>query len=829
MMKNPLEVLLFGSTSIADQVDRVFARIQPRPQICRIDTPEALEDALDRQAWTLIVAEMKIACRGPQHILDILESRQPPPPVVLLAETGTEPEAIACLERGVQHCLSTASNQLPRLPLLARLIAEQAENSLSMQKLADKMARAEERYLDIFENTNDLVQCLAPDGSFLYTNRAWRKTIGYSEEEIESLNLIDILHADSKQCCQERFDRLNSGEMLCQIDFKFVTKAGETIHLSGDCGTLFKDGEAVSIRGIFNNITETVKAESALRASETRYQTLYENAPDIYMTLNAEGIILSINRTGAHILGYEASELTGLSVTCLIREEDIPRVLEHVDSRFQSFDEDQGIEYRQLCKDGTAIWVHQRASLDSNTDDPRLLVIARDISDQKQLELRLSYQASHDPLTDLLNRREFETRLNRLLTSTTIAHGEHVLCYLDLDQFKVINDTCGHMAGDELLRQVASVLTGQVRSRDALARLGGDEFGILMEHCPTDRAGIVAENIRAAIETHHFQWHERRFSLGISIGLIPLTGGGELKNILNLADSACYTAKQNGRNRVHLYHTDDQQVSSRVGDIHWATSLTSALDHNQFRLYAQPIRACEAGKSANQGFRYEILLRLIDDGNLVRPGNFMPAAERYNLAPRLDRWVVDSVLTWFEDNTPEIEKVEAISINLSALSLCDEAFLAFLLKRLDKAILPNSKLWFEITETAAIANLTRATTFMQSLRNVGCHFALDDFGSGLSSFAYLRDLPIDMIKIDGAFVRNIDSNDVDRMMVKSICEIGKMMGKKTTAEYVESAAVLDLLESIGIDYVQGYHLGKPAPLSEQFAADHNNNVIYLNH
>jgi len=346
-----------------------------------------------------------------------------------------------------------------------------------------------------------------------------------------------------------------------------------------------------------------------------------------------------------------------------------------------------------------------------------------------------------------------------------------------------------------------------------------------MEHCPIGQAGVLADHIREAIEGFRFQWHERRFSLGVSIGLVPLQGGTSIEDALNLADSACYAAKEKGRNRIHVHHPDDNPVAAkRTGDSRWASSITSALENDQFVLYAQAIHACGAEVG---GSRYEILLRLREGGDIVRPGAFMPAAERYNLSPQVDRWVLDHVIQWFEDHPELLRQIELCSVNLSAVSLCDESFREYALNRLKSSGFARHKLCFEVTETAAISNLCRATDFIQSLRAVGCRFALDDFGSGLSSFAYLRNLPVDMVKIDGAFIRNIANNDTDRMMVKSICDIVSMMDKETTAEYVETAESLEVLRDIGVDFVQGFHLGTPAPLEQLGTPDHT--VVYLKH
>jgi PAS domain S-box-containing protein len=366
-----------------------------------------------------------------------------------------------------------------------------------------KVVESEELYLDIVNNTSDLIQCLAPDGSFLYTNNAWQKAMGYTAEELKSLTFLDVLHPESKACCQGRFERLLKGESLSTIDFKFVTKSGATLHLLGDCGSIIKNGESVSTRGIFKNVTKTVLAEQALKESEARYQALYNLAPDIYTTIDSTGTILSINRTGVEMLGYSKEELVGKSAAMLIHPEDRDFAVEHIKKLFANEEQNKDIEYRKIKKDGSILWVHQGSKLDINAGKPRLLVICRDITAQRELRSQLAFHATHDSLTQLINRRELERRLERVLSETS-GSDNHALCFLDLDDFKIINDTHGHAAGDELLKQITTLLREHVRSRDTLARLGGDEFVVLMEHCSLDVATKLAEKIQTMIAGYKF-------------------------------------------------------------------------------------------------------------------------------------------------------------------------------------------------------------------------------------------------------------------------------------------------------------------------------------
>ncbi|MGA7799609.1 MAG: PAS domain S-box protein [Gammaproteobacteria bacterium] len=423
---------------------------------------------------------------------------------------------------------------------------------ITERKLAEEMLRnSEERFQDIFDNTSDLIQCVAPDGSFIYTNRTWRQTLGYTEREIAQLNLMDVLHPDSLACCQDRFRRVLEGETLTCITFKYQTKSGEPVYLCGDCGSLVKNGATISTRGIFKNVSETVQVAAALEISEARYQALYENAPDVFTTINRQGEILSVNRPGARMLGYEVDELIGEAFAMIVHPEDQKAVFSHLANQFYHPSGNAELEYRKLKRDGSSFWVHQRVALDPDTKEPRLLVVCRDITERRNLERQLAYQAAHDTLTNLINRREFERRLQRVLSTANETGDKHALCFLDLDQFKFINDTCGHVAGDELLRQLAALLQGQMRSRDTLARLGGDEFAVLMEYCPMDRALRLAEKILVTVKDFQFHWRAQRFSISTSVGIVSVQGERTIAETIALADRACYAAKREGGNRIH--------------------------------------------------------------------------------------------------------------------------------------------------------------------------------------------------------------------------------------------------------------------------------------
>jgi diguanylate cyclase (GGDEF)-like protein len=461
--------------------------------------------------------------------------------------------------------------------------------------------------------------------------------------------------------------------------------------------------------------------------------------------------------------------------------------------------------------DGTRFYIRTTMEVPQahEHDWRRVFAAVEDITEARALSQQLRFQAAHDALTGLVNRREFENRLERALKAAEGGRSEHAVCYLDLDQFKIINDTCGHVAGDELLTRLGRVLAQQVRSQDTLARLGGDEFGVLLENCSMHAAERVANALRRTIEDFRFAWQKQVFGIGVSIGVVPIEGPGQtVSSILSAADAACYAAKDRGRNRIHIYHEGDVELARRHGEMRWVTRIQTALEENRFELARQPI--VPLSTAAGENTHYELLLRMRDeDGNIVLPEAFLPAAERYDLSVKLDRWVVREAFRQLTRDPSHLQKLFLCSINLSGVSLADEDFLIFVTTEFAATGLPPSKVCFEITETAAIANLAGAMRFMEVLRRLGCRFALDDFGSGLSSFAYLKSLPVDFLKIDGVFVKDIVEDAIDRELVRAINKIGHVMGKRTIAEFVESKEILTALVEIGVDYAQGFELGKP--------------------
>ena len=437
----------------------------------------------------------------------------------------------------------------------------------------------------------------------------------------------------------------------------------------------------------------------------------------------------------------------------------------------------------------------------------------RDTTMMKRMSETIDYQASHDTLTGLENREQFSMRLGSLIESAKAHQSNHALAYLDLDQFKVINDTCGHVAGDELLRQTTSIIKTVVRSSDNCARLGGDEFGILLEDINLEQAQLIAMRLQGRINQHKFVWDKKVFSITSSVGLVMIGENcGDIHAVLAAADDACYIAKDMGGNRVRTYEDNSSVFLRRRGEMEWISKLKRAIEENHFRLYYQPIVSIQNGRGRKG---CEILLRLADGERVIVPVDFIPAAERYNLMPAIDRWVITSTF----DAYRRIHALDAgelhgyvFSINLSGASLADDTLLAFIHSEFEHSGVPPSAFCFEVTETAAIGNISSATRLIRDLKELGCTFALDDFGSGFSSFGYLKNLPIDFLKIDGSFVKDMNTDPINRSMVEAINNLGKLMGVQTIAEYVANTETMESLRKIGVDYAQGYVIAKPAPL-----------------
>lgn len=619
---------------------------------------------------------------------------------------------------------------------------------------------------------------------------------------------------------------IHAGEVIGVIDSEhhlahFYTEEHKEILTTIASMASTKIASALSIERLNETVEQLEHTKEELRLGEQRYRLLYDLHPSMFFTLDEHGVLQSLNHFAAEHLGYSDDELINEPITRLYFDSETETLDERLALCLQNPGQLQRWESCLLCKNGDKIWVRETAravEFGDNEGNISILIVSEDITDVYKLSQELQYHASHDVLTGLYNRREFERHLEKALQTAQLGRAKHVLCYLDLDMFKAINDSCGHSAGDELLRQLADLFQVYIRKSDTLARLGGDEFGVLMENCSQPHALRVAEALRSAVEKFRFKWHDKFFNVGVSIGLVTINETSDsIAGILAAADTACYTAKESGRNRIHVYNENDEEILRKHKEMRWLVRLNNALADRRFRFYYQPIMPvrAEAGTDPNPKIRCEILLRLEDEkGNLIIPDVFLPAAERFGLSVKLDRFVISGILDWLVLHPDDLDYIEFCSINLSSLSLTDSNFPQFVLDELMRTGIAAEKLCLEIAETAVIANLASARSCMGILGQQGCRFTLDDFGSGLSSFTYLKNLAVDFLKIDGTVIRELADDAVDLAMVRAINDIAHMLNQCTIAGSVDNERTFHLLQELGIDYVQGDYLQIPQPLAE---------------
>lgn len=560
------------------------------------------------------------------------------------------------------------------------------------------------------------------------------------------------------------------------------------------------------------------KTEHSLFLEKELAQVTLHSIGDGIITTDNLGIIHTINPVAESLTGYSQQEAIGKHISKISAFKDnnkqqinsLEQVLHNRSAHAASYD----IVIRH--KNGEEISVEYTAApiIDQHNKVNGAVIVLHDVTEMRSLAERLSYQASHDALTGLVNRREFEIRLEQAIHNAQSEHTYYALCFIDLDQFKVINDTAGHSAGDEYLKQLAQRLTRHIRNSDVFSRLGGDEFGILLDGCTIKQAMEIANDIKDEIKNTRFIWGKNSFETGASIGIVPINRfSSSVSEILSSADVACYEAKDRGRNRIQVFELNDAELAKRRGETSWVQQIKTAIEQDTLQLFYQDI--LPLNKQCDQMKTVEVLLRMHSNNQeIIPPHAFLPTAERYNLMPLIDKWVITSAFDFLQAYQQQHTKPIRLSINLSGQSLSDQSVLEHILQLLTTSNTSAEMLCFEITETAAIANMSHAINFISRLKQKGCKVALDDFGSGLSSFAYLKNMPIDNLKIDGVFIRDITTDPMDKAFVEAIHNIGEMMGIRTTAEFVENEEILECVKEIGIDFAQGYLLSRPQPLSQ---------------
>ncbi len=703
------------------------------------------------------------------------------------------------------------------LHLLLKLVGTSLATGLEKISLADRLADVQERQEMALPCANDGLWDYDAQGNRTWFSPRWKAMLGFAEDDvITSPDWHRMVHPeDLARVSASMRDHIAGKTPMFESVHRLKHTDGEWRWVVGRARARVDDqGRLRRLIGVELDITERKLYEEALFREKESAQITLQSIGDGVITCDAHGRVEYLNPVAEELTGWRLEDSLGRTIDEIFRAfheetcEPLENPLAVAVRRIRSI---KSVRPMLLIRrDGNELYIESTASpiRDGSGTVTGGVLVFHDVSESRELNRRLSYHASHDVLTGLVNRREFETRLERALKSAKARETSYALCYIDIDQFKIVNDTCGHSAGDALLGQVGALLKSKVRWRDTLARLGGDEFGVLLESCSLEEALRTAETLRESIRNFRYTWEDRTFRLGASLGVVPITAENEdVASVLSAADSACGAAKESGRNRVHCFEENDIDLMRRRREMQWAARINNALEESRFELFRmtiQPLQVEDAGE------HFELLLRMRDEsGKIVAPDQFIAAAERYGITPSIDRWVIDSAFRWLVSEADERRRLTMCSINLSGQSLGDDKFLPFVIEQFHRSGIDGSKICFEITETAAIANFSQASRFIQALKELGCKFALDDFGTGLSSFGYLKHFPVDFLKIDGSFVKGLLHDPIDREMVRSINEIGHLTGKKTIAEWAENAEIVEVLRGLGVDYAQGYGISQP--------------------
>jgi diguanylate cyclase (GGDEF)-like protein/PAS domain S-box-containing protein len=655
----------------------------------------------------------------------------------------------------------------------------------------------------------------------LYANRQFATFVGVDRVELVGRRLGDLVPPEYSELVNENIRRRFAGEPAAErYEIEMVGLQGQLSRLEITTAVVDYEGSpALLVTGVEIIPTQTVQTlrlSAEADAAASMHTLALDSLAEAIIATDAAGLITYINPAAERLTGSPAGTAIGKTL------EDIVGFVDETDRRLLSD------PVRQALTSGAPVNLSRRALLLSRANGTErsielsaspirndakeligAVVLLHDVTELRGLARQMSYQATHDALTGLVNRREFEGRLEEAIESGHRGDGQHVLCYLDLDRFKVVNDTSGHLAGDSMLREVAKVLRDAVRDSDTVARLGGDEFGMLLIGCPLEKARQIADDVCRAVGDYRFVWKDKIFNIGVSIGLVEISReSGTLEELFAAADSACYVAKKQGSGRVAVYSARDEALARHTGEIQWLQKLQNALKENRFQLYHQPI--VPAYGQNGGGPAMEVFVRLQDEaGHEVPPSEFVRAAERYRLMSLVDRWVVQTTLAALGRGAIPIPANRSVAINVSGQTLGDVQFLEFVVECLDSTGVTPSQVCFEITETAVVANLDHARRFVGVLHGMGCQFALDDFGSGVGSFSNLKNLPMDYLKIDGSFMRNLARDSVNQAMVTAMIKLARTLNFKVIAEQVEDEAGLEAARRMGVDYIQGYAVGRP--------------------
>ncbi|MDP9120891.1 MAG: EAL domain-containing protein [Acidobacteriota bacterium] len=695
--------------------------------------------------------------------------------------------------------------------------------ALSLHRGSDRAAGPDDDPLrQIFEQLPCLIWATDPDLRFTSVAGQGLAALGLSAEALRGVSLYEHFQLENAESSED--------SAAVPVRAHLQALAGESVSYAQEWGGRRVRARIGPLRDEAGQIVGVLGVAVEAALDEPSAETLYHENERAQVTLASigDGVIRTDAQGRIDYLNPVAERLTGWAKGAALGR-PVPEVWKVVDEMTREPLADpierclrerhvvQSVGQAILLNvDGKEYAVRDSTApiLDRAGNALGAVLVFKDVSDLRSMEREMIYLASHDPLTGLINRREFEIRLKRAIRNARAEQRQHALLYLDLDEFKVVNDTCGHLVGDEMLKQVTALLRARVRRSDVLARLGGDEFGVLLEDCPVVQARDIAEEMRSTLRDFRFSYRDQLFGVGVSVGLVPIEEtSGDLGQILSAADAACYVAKERGRNRVHEYEPDDTAVVEHYGEMQWVQRIHSAFEERRFRLFYQLIQPL-ASDSGTDELLCEVLLRMLDrQGQVIEPTAFIAAAERFSIMTGVDRWVVKTALrTVAESQRQPAVRPLVFTINLSGQSLSDAGFLPFVTAELEASGVDPRRIAFEITETAAISKLDSARRFIEAIKSHGCRFILDDFGTGLSSFAYLRDLSVDYLKIDGEFVQHMMEDRIRRAMVESINQIGHVMGIKTIAEWVDNPATLEAVRALGVDYAQGNWLCRPQPL-----------------
>ncbi len=650
----------------------------------------------------------------------------------------------------------------------------------------------------------------------VFANRAAGALLGVDPEQLAGRAVTDLVRPAYRAVTRKNIAARLAGEPVPDR-FELQLISGDDAGLWAEAGSAVIDYRGQkAILTIARDVSYRKSIEANLGRSKQQAQITLESIGEGVITTDTQGVIDYLNAAAEKLTGLAREQAVGKRLGELLRfvDEADRKDLGDPVARCLAERRRVGLGRRALlvaADGGREVSVELTASPITGAGDAvaGAVVIMHDVSEIRGLTQRISYQAAHDALTGLVNRAEFERRLEAALEQGRAEGVAHVLCYMDLDRFKAVNDTCGHLAGDNLLREVATLIRDQVRDSDVVARLGGDEFAMLLIGCPLEKARQIADDVCAAVRDYRFVWQDKTFTIGISIGLVE-TGreAVAIKDLLAAADSACYVAKQQGRGRVHVYSARDEVAARQRGEIQWLRLLQTALREGRFEIYTQPIIAT-AGR-VRQGPAAEVLLRLADDeGRLVQPRQFLQAAERYQLMPAIDRWVVQATLAAIGQGVIRLPDERSCTINLSGQSLAEDGFLEFVVECLDRSQVPPGRVGFEIAEGAVVERLDLARRFVAVLHGMGCQFGIDDFGSGVGSFTTLRELEIDYLKLDGSCTRDLRPDGVNHQLVQAVTGLARIQGFRIVAEQVESPADFEALRALGVDFIQGYFVDRP--------------------